>query len=147
MIIHLGVTDLPYIKARSRRAKPKIDTQTTGDVAEHLERRYHVFQHFLELHGDAVTGAVENGLQGALESMLMGAPRPPSLLSSGAGAIEEAFRRMIDSKELDRLGYPGIPTRASIIGVRSRFKRRRDPGRPSFQDTSLYEGSFKVWAD
>ncbi len=42
----------------------------------------------------------------------MGGPPAPSLFESAAGKIEEAFRRMIDAKELDTLGYPGIPTRA-----------------------------------
>lgn len=154
MIIHLGVTDIPYVetlpppKGKARKTQRALSgTQTTGDVAGWLEDRYHVMENFIQLHGEEIAAALEDGLAGAIETMLIGGPTPPDLIASGADKIEEAFRRMIDSKELDALGYPGIPTRASVIGIRRRFKSRRDPGRPSFQDTGLYEASFKVWAD
>jgi hypothetical protein len=51
-------------------------------------------------------------------------------------------------KEMDRLGYPGVPTKASLDGVSHRFKNKRGaPGRPSFSDTGLYEDSFVAWID
>ena len=37
MILHLGVIDMPYVEQAG---------QTTGDVAESLERRYGVMGHF-----------------------------------------------------------------------------------------------------
>jgi len=157
--LHLGVVDVPYMQApkaprRGRKrigAKPKkmvAGTQTTGDIAEKLEARYHVMEHFVQLHSaDVIAPALEKGLAGALETMMMGGQPTPALFASAEGIIEEGFRRMIEAKELDRLGYPGIPTRASLDGVSHRFKIKRGPVRPSFIDTGQYLAAFKTWAD
>jgi len=152
--LHLGVVDLPYNETpeptnRPRKKKAAAGPAvTTGDVAEWLERKYHVMEHFAELHmEDVVAPALENSLQGALESVLMGAPTHLDPFGGATSAIEDAFKRFIDTKEMDRLGYPGVPTKASLIGIRRRFKNRRDPGRPSFQDSALYEGSMRAWVD
>jgi len=151
-VLHLGVIDQPYSFApepnRRRRKKVKAGTQSTGDVAGWLEARYHVMEIFYELHAeDVFAPAIANSLNGALESILMGAPITIDAYGAAAAVIEERFRQFIDQKEMDALGYPGVPTAASIRGVRRRFKRRLDPGRPSFQDTGLYEASFKAWVD
>jgi len=120
----------------------------TGDVAEWLERRYHVLEIFWEQHAeDAIAPALENSLQGALESVLMGAPLTLDPYGTATSAIEDRFRAFIDLKEMDALGYPGVPTKASLIGVRARFKKRRDPGRPSFQSSGLYEASMRAWVE
>jgi hypothetical protein len=150
LVIHLGVTDLPYAQApgRRRRNKPvKSGTQTTGDVAGWLENRYHVIEHFLQLHGDAIGAALEQGLADTLEAALTGAPKPDNLIAGASGEIEELFRRMLESRELDALGYPGIPTKAAQSGVNPRLKRKRGDERPSFIATGLYSNSFKIWAD
>lgn len=161
MILHLGVIDIPYAhdpgatKKRGRKArkgaaagKPQRvagGTQTTGDVAGWLETRYHIVEIFWHLHGAEIAVDLEDGLAGALETMLMGGPLPTSLFNTAFDKIAERFKTMIDSKELHGIGYPGVPTRASIVGIRSRFKNRLDPGRPSFQDSGLYETSFRAW--
>lgn len=151
-ILHLGVIDQPYNQrpAPSNRKRPKVAAgmQTTGDVAGWLETRYHVMEIFYEVHKDDVFAkALEDSVEGALQSLLMGAPATIDIYGSATSAIEIAFKKFIDTKEMDSIGVAGVPTHASIIGIRSRFKNRRDPGRPSFQDTGLYETSFKAWVD
>jgi len=48
---------------------------------------------------------------------------------------------------METLGYPGVPTRAALMGVNSRLKKRRGKRRPSFRDTGLYQASFMAWVD
>lgn len=162
MILHLGVIDLPYVEApapgqRSGKRRPgphkrharRYANKTTGDVAEILEGRYHVMEHFSELHSDEIVEAIEGSLQGAVESLLMGGPPQLDAFGAGTSKIEDAFKQMLSQRELDGLGYPGIPTAAAESGVSHRRKRayvKRD-SRPSFVDTSLYQSSFKAWID
>lgn len=152
MLLNLGVVDVPYAHqppARGRRKKRGGGAAriTTGDVADILEGRYHVMEHFAQIHQADVAAALEDGLAGALETLMMGGSPAASLFATAEGEIEESFKRMIETKELDRLGYPGVPTQASLDGRSSRFKRRRGPARPSFVDTGLYVGSFKAWVE
>ena len=170
--LHLGVIDIPYAQAPKKyRRKDKVETgtQTTGDVAGWLEDYYHVMEHFFELHGDdVILPALEDALQGAVDDLLAATLAAGETTSSGGvlvesnvgalnpnvfgtaeGKIDDAFRKMLDSKELDGLGYPGIPTKAAERGVDHRKKRpyvKRAP-RPSFLDTGLYSASFKSWVD
>src|SRR6185312_4589233 len=134
--LHLGVVEIPYShEGESKTGKAAIGAETTGDVATFLENRYHVMAHFFELHQGDIAKALENSLGGALESLLMGAPATSNAFASAENEIEALFRKMLTTKELDSLGYPGIPTKASLEGISSRFKRRRGPPRPSFVDT------------
>jgi hypothetical protein len=147
--LHLGVVDLPYSypPARGRRRRVKSGTQTTGDVAGWLEDEYHVMEVFFNQHSTDVSSALETSVRGALENVMLGGPAGDPFAGAG-GAIEHAFRQFIDLKEMDALGYPGVPTVASLQGVSHRFKDRRGvPGRPSFVDTGLYETSFRAWVD
>lgn len=150
MILHLGVIDLPYanVPAEKGRSRSKVasGTQTTGDVATWLENKYHAMEHFAELHGPDIAAAIENALAGNLETLLSGQPIA-SIVAGADSAIEEAFRKFITSKELDALGYPGIPTRAAVEGLSHRFKNRKGSPRPSFVDTGAYVNSFKAWVD
>lgn len=164
MILRLGVIDQFYTqpapkppkgRRKARKAgKPSAPKSgavvSTGDVAGWLETRYHVMEHYFELHGDDVFApAIENSLQGAVESLMMGAPVSHDPFDTAMSHIEDGFRKMIDTKELDSLGFPGIPTMAAQLGHSKRFKnsRARRPPRPSFQDSGLYEASFKAWVD
>jgi hypothetical protein len=151
--LHLGVADVPYVDApqpvKRGRKPPKASgaTQTTGDVAERLEDKYHIMQVFYEQHKGDVGLALEGALAGALENLLMGAPASTAPFGEGASKIETAFKRFLSDKEMDRLGYPGVPTKASLLGISHRFKGKRGPPRPSFIDTAMYENSFKAWVD
>ena len=152
MILHLGVIDVPYAPqppAKRRRKKAVAKTQTTGDVAEILENRYHVMEHFWELHSADAVQAFESSLQGEVDNLIMGAPLSASAFGSAESAIEDRFKRMLAERELDVLGFPGIPTAAAQHGVSHRMKRpyARRAARPSFIDTGLYQASFKAWVE
>ena len=150
-VLHLGVVDLPYVQAapssNRRRSTSAPGHQTTGDVAGWLENRYHVMAHFAELRGPDIAAALEASVAGALETVLMGGSPATNLFSSAEGKIEETFRRFVESKEMGALGYPGIPTQASLEGKSQRFKSRRGPVRPSFLDTGLFLQSFRAWVE
>ena len=148
--LHLGVADVPYShnEPASGRSKNKPPPAiTTGDVAEILEDKYHVMRIFFELHAKDIAKDIECGLAGALEDVLGGAPVGGNPFAAGESGIEKRFHTFLEQKEMDALGYPGVPTRASLEGVSHRFKRRHGPPRPSFIDTGLYESSFKAWVD
>ena len=102
---------------------------------------------FYEQHKSDVALALEGSLAGALENLLMGAPSSVSPLGEGESKIQAAFQKFLSEKEMDRLGYPGIPTKASLMGLSHRFKGKHGSPRPSFIDTGLYETSFKAWVD
>ena len=161
--IHLGVIDLPYNEAPSARRAPKASkhprphksqaakygNMTTGDVAEILEAKYHVMEIYWSLHEAQIAADLEESLSGALETILMGGPAQAHGFEGALSKIEDGFKQMLSQRELDGLGYPGIPTKAAQAGVSSRFKsgytKNRTP-RPSFVDTSLYMSSFRAWA-
>lgn len=161
-ILHLGVVDLPYVGNETRgarrarvkagkAAKPpavNVGVDLTGDVAEILEEKYHVMQHFYELHGQEIADLVANSMAGNLETMLMGGPHAEASFASAESGIDQMFRNFLSNKELDALGYPGIPTQAAKDGVNPRFKSGRGPkNRPSFIASGLYQSSFKTWVD
>jgi hypothetical protein len=166
IVLHLGVIDIPYSATPAeKRGATKVRKgkrphnapgsnmgpgKSTGDVAEILEDRYHVMEHFFEVHGQGISDALTEGLQDSLESRLSGAPPSSNPFASGEDAIRTMFNVFIDSQEMDGLGYPGIPTKASLKGVSHRLKHpyaKSNQPRPSFRDTGLYEQSFRSWVD
>lgn len=168
-VLHFGVIDYPYVddaantvpaapkptksgkprKARVRkRAGPVTPNQTTGDVAEILEAKYHIMETFSKVHEDELAEMVADSMAGAIKNMMAGQPSPADPLAQAEADIEQTFRNFLTNKEMDSLGYPGVPTEASLKGVSHRFKGKRGaPGRPSFIDTGAYEGAMRVWTD
>ena len=152
VILHLGVIEIPYNEppppGKRRKKKVVAGTQTTGDVAEILEAHYHIMEVFFETHQDEIAKDLEDGLAGTLESLAMGAPPSADPFGAAMSKLKERFSHFLESKEMDTLGYPGVPTKASLEGVSHRFKNRRGmPGRPSFVDTGAYENAFQAWVD
>lgn len=155
--LHLGVVDIPYVaretpaqmRKRVRKAAPRPAGQkTTGDVADILEAKYHVMEAFFTLHQDEIVKTLESSLQGSLENLLTGAPLTANPLGEGESEIKNLFSQFLTNKEMDSLGYPGVPTKAALQGESQRFKRRRNNvSRPSFVDTGLYESAFRAWID
>lgn len=161
--LHLGVVVQPYDNrtpaARATKAgtaahvKARTGTEptqvTTGDVATWLEHKYHVMEHFFERHKADIEAPLVQSVKRAVDAILAGAPSRLDPFGSGLGAIEESFRMMLDRRELDMLGYPGIPTAAAQAGVDHRkahpYAKRK--ARPSFIDSGLYQASFKAWID
>lgn len=162
LTLHLGVVEMPYDNGRSmttqdifnqlRKGKPPSrsavrGTVTTGDVAGFLEGKYHVMEVFFELYKDAIAEALKGSLAGSLENLLMGGPEGAPAFGTASGEIETLFRKFLESKEMDSLGIPGVPTQASLDGVSPRFKRGKGPVRPSFVASGLYENNFTAWVD
>ncbi len=141
--LHFGVLEQPY-RARGKR----VTAITTGDVAEILETKYGVMAAFYRVHGRGVAGAMEQGLAGSLEALLMGRRVDP--FGRAMQKIETQFKDFILSKEAERVGIPGTPTKAALKGVNHRLKHpyaKRNQRRPSFRDTGMYVGSFRAWTD
>jgi hypothetical protein len=142
-VLHLGILDVPYGQSS---AKVSVSAQTTGDVAAILEARYHVYEHFFQAHGQDIAGALEAPLKDHLEDMLSGGVSAATSFVAAESEIRHQFVRFIDGREMDGLGYPGIPTKAALNGVNHRMKHptaKRGP-RPSFRDIGLYEQSFRA---
>lgn len=189
--LHLGVIDIPYsvnIPEAARRVVHRthkngtVETftaapsggETTGDVAEILEAKYHVMEVFAEDLGlDLIAKALENSAAGAIESLLNGAgtqgfsdfshvedaslrarlesSNTPSLSLTleAEDEIAAAFRHFLDQREMDGV-VPGVATGAAKKGVNHRLKHpyvKSNKERPSFVDTGTYQASFKAWVD
>lgn len=163
--VSLGVWDVPYaaqVPAEQRRVftraakggKPRRGSaapsggQTTGDVADILEEKYHVMELFVEEIGAGlIVKALEHSLEGAIIDLVLG--KDPELVApfaTTAGKVEEAFRTFLDQEGLNGI-VPGVPTAAALAGVNHRLKRpyaKGNPSRPSFIDTGTYQSHFRV---
>lgn len=162
MKLHLGVIDQPYTsydggkkaanpKRRGKKAKPPAPAKTsrqvsTAQVARWLEDRYHVMEVFYESDG-GVADILADSVRDALEDILMGAPVGASPFLAGTSEIQARFKKFISSAAMESMGIPGVPTKAAMLGMQSRFKGKRGPRRPSFRDTGLYQASFMAWVD
>ena len=153
MILHLGVNDIPYAheppaKAKRGKKPAKIVSgqQATGDVAEILERKYGIMAMFALLRGADIGDALARGLQGEMESLMMGKPPGANPFAGAGSVIETEFRKFLDNQEMDGRAFC-VPTRAALMGVNHRLKIKRGAPRPSFIDTGLYQSSFRAWVD
>jgi hypothetical protein len=147
-ILHLGVTDIPYSSAPAKGKRNKVTgTQTTGDVAGWLETRYHIMEHFFQSHQADIAKSLETSVAGAIQSLVMGAPSSIDAFGSATSEIEHQFKDFLSTGEIERLGYPGIPTQAAFKGINRRMKSKKGVRRPSFVDTGLFQSSFKSWVD
>jgi len=157
LTLHLGVLVQPYrfagplkgfrgTKALRARNGGNHSALTTGDVAQILEARYGVMEAFYKAHEQQIAGFIEGSLDTALQSLLMGRAVDP--WGRATQQIETAFRDFIATKEAERVGIAGTPTKAALRGVNHRLLHPyagRNPRRPSFRDTGLYMASFKSW--
>lgn len=147
MIIHLGVVDIPYASPPETNDKGyrKSGTQTTGDVAEWLEEKYHVMENFADHDMDNISASVANSLAGSLETYMQSGRMPKDPFAGGMQKIEASFRDFLDKEVIATLGVQGVPTGAALKGVNHRKKSKKGKRRPSFIDTGLYQKSFKAW--
>ena len=151
--LHLGVIDQPYrapSTGRNKRKQPaRVLARTTFDVAKILEAKYGIYSTYYRVHEADVVHALEESLQGALESMVM-RQLVMNPWARGTQMIADGFKDFINSREAERVGIPGTPTKAAMRGVNHRLKHpysRRNPRRPSFRDTGLLVDSTAVWVD
>lgn len=165
MRLILGMNDIPYAlkvpeelkrvsvktprggKARVVKSAPS-GSESTGDVAEILENRYHVMEIFFETVGrEQISTALEHSIAGAIENMNVGQPIGSIAPTAEAeGEIETAFRFFLSQREMDML-HRGVPTRAAVLGINHRLLHpyaRSNPPRPSFIDTGLYQANMRA---
>lgn len=150
MKLHLGVIDIPYREFKAGKAKKGSGGKTTGDVAEILESKYHIMESFYELHKREISRDMMASLQGAMESMMGGGPVASDPFIASMGKIETRFKRFLSDREMERIGYPGVPTAAALAGVNHRLKHpfaKANPRRPSFIDTGQYSAAMKAWVE
>jgi len=154
-VLHLGVSDIPYVtKPTPRQNKVTPGTVTTGDVAGWLEDKYHVIEIFAQEHAQDMARDFENSIAGAMEGLLMGGPSNLDPFGAATSKIEERMKDFITNDELAKLGYPGVPTKAALDRASgkkrsSRKKSARKSNAPavSFYDTGLYQSSMKAWVE
>lgn len=161
--LHFGVVDVPYathdpvrrVVTRHRKGSPVKQSsapaggaETTGDVADWLEMRYHVVESFYEDVGEQLLAkALEKGLQGAMLDLESG--RSPDMVKPFKRAeneVKAAFDFFISQKEMDGT-FAGVPTKASLKGVNHRLAHpyaKDNPARPSFDDTGTYMAAFRM---
>ena len=137
-VLTLGVLDVQY----------SFGGKSTGDVAEILEDKYGIFQHFWQAHGTAVMESIAEVQSAALEAMVASddpAAAQEELRIGYLGVEQEVkvlFDKFITMKEMDGMAE-GVPTQASLEGVSHRFKNKKGaPGRASFYDTGLLLSSM-----
>lgn len=167
MKIFLGVIDLPYTddtherirkvsaaaRKKGRRISDALETlstggaKSTGDVAAILEAKYHIVELFYETRQPEIAEQLADSIADKIQAIISGAPLSGSPIDAGASVIEDWFKQFLATQEVERLGIPGVPTRAALDGVNHRLKKKRGPRRPSFIDTGLYQASFKVWQE
>ena len=155
--LHLGVADVPYAYDEKRKVgkgkKRKLQATTsltTGDVAELLEEKYHLFELYYETHVDDIVQALEDSYAGAIESILQGAPLSADPAAAAGADIGEGFKQFILTQEVERIGIPGTPTKAALRGVNHRLAHPYagdNARRPSFRDTGLFVTHAVAWVD
>lgn len=121
MKLELGVEEIAYPD------KGKI--VTTGDVAEILERRYHVMRVFVELYEAQIGEELALMMGDAIESLAAGHPRIP--VTEAMERIEELFKSFLDRAEWESISSQFIAT-------------AQNEGRPAFIDTGMYQDSFRA---
>lgn len=155
LTLHLGVVDVPYVKAPSpRQRKATASTVTTGQVAEWLENKYHIMEIFGTVHGQDIADDIGNSLAGAMESIEMGAPTTINPFGAAEAKITQRMQDFLSNNEMAKLGYPGVPTQASIdramgrkVSARRKRVRSSNAQPVSFIDSGLYQSSERAWID
>jgi hypothetical protein len=156
--IKLGVVDIPYVENETKQAlsnrvkagkknphsRPPGTAISTGDVAEILEAKYGIMKRFFKAKEKEIRARLEEDIRDALETLMATGHELKNPFGDTEAKIKELFSDFLSLREIERLGIPGVPTKAAQRGVNHRMKRpyvKRGP-RPSFIDTGLFEASF-----
>ncbi len=132
MILHLGVMEVPYAD----------DGKDTGEVATILEEKYGIMQGFADRNIEQITEMIEDGVAGAIESVMAGEPESFDVFGSAMANIEDRFHDYIDNEE------HGIRTKAKDApkaGARKKRQYRKVADKTTFVDSGLYRLNFTAW--
>ncbi len=145
--LNLGVLDIPRQTFVEGRPVDSASPLMMSELADILEDKYHVFEHFWQAHKDEITDELVSSLSKELFQNSGG--RKIQFSGRALSEIKRKFAKFLTMKEMDSLGYPGIPTQASLAGVNHRklHPYAKRPPRPSFIDTGQYLTSFIAWLD
>lgn len=135
--LHLGVLDIAYSDPDAPGAV------TTGEVAEFLEKKYHVMQVFYELHGQEIADKLGQSVAEQMESLLQG-NRTGGLENLSVDGIDNMFRRYLDADEWQKISGQTIAAAKAGVSHRKKGKKRKG-SRPAFIDTGLYQQSSRAW--
>lgn len=148
--LHLGVVDVAYSSDEGAK--------TTGEVAEYLEKEYHIMRVFLEANEQRIGDFLAEAYRGEIDNLLMGRAPVHSVTTrlgrrvltgqSTNGRIEERFRDFLAQREWKQAS--GQAVAAAEAGVSHRKKRpaaKSNKARAEFIDTGLYQASFRAWVD
>lgn len=120
---------------------------TTDKVAAILEEKYGVYAAFFEQNQDHIQAAMVHSAAGALEDLFAGSPITDPFAEAGA-EIAAGFKQWLMQGEIEKMGIPGVPTKAAIERRSLRFKSKKGPSvRPSLVDTGLFSASATVWTE
>lgn len=149
MMLNLGVIDIP--RQEFNEGKP-VKTETPlmmSDLADILEEEYHIFEHFWQAHHEEISEDIVSAFAQQLWGNRKTASQNVQFLQRALSEAKHRFTRFLTMKEMDGIGYPGIPTQASLAGVNHRMEHpyAKRPPRPSFVDTSQYLASFIAWIE
>ena len=133
--LHFGFTDAPYEYGPARN---------THQVADYLEAKYGVVERFVTDSESEIRALVREQSERHARNIVKG--RPPNMRPM-LDKIKLDFKSYILRRALD--GRPGIPTLASLRGVKHGLKHpyAKRASRPSFFDTGLYVKNFKAWVE
>lgn len=142
MTLNLGVLDVAYGGDKG--------AQTTGEVAEALEARYHVMEIFFELRRDKIANLLAEGMATQIADLMSGMRPNRDPFADIMQDIEVEFRAFLDADEIQKLMPLTQQVTAAQMGVSKRFKdpnnrKGERDARPAFIDTGLFQASFRAW--
>ncbi len=138
MKLHLGV----FVQGYKERGT------TTADVADILEAKYGVMEHFWGKYGQRIADDVVGNLNEFIGGINNPHAKGTKIFNDSMSQTEKRFKYFLSSKEAERVGIPGTPTKAALKGVDHRLAHpyaKSNPRRPSFIDSSIYQENFKAW--
>ena len=138
MKLHLGEDEVGYDYNPNK---------TTGEVAEVLEKKYHIMETFFDTYSQPVADDLANEMAARLERLMAGDQRLASPLAGIGVRIEARFREFLWSYQAEAVGIPGTPTQWALEGRTNRRGAPRTGRRQSFVDTKAYKDNFRAWVE
>lgn len=136
MKLSLGVENAAYSDPDAKGAT------TTWEVAEILEKKFHVMEVFYESNAQKIADQLADGMAKQLRTLKAGAPRPRAVLPATMEKIGSDFKRFLDAGEWESITGQSIA--AAKAGGSLRFKKKKK-ARPAFIDTGLYQNNFRAF--
>lgn len=150
MILQIGVIDVPEPEGGS-----------SFEVAQSLEKRYHLFSAFAATNIDFIAKELTQDATNMFSALLNGEPTGAAFADAG-DSITNRFKQFISLGEDESIGLVGVPTQAALSGVTLRTKNKKSISkvrkgakyvrvygakRPSFIYSGIMQASLKCWVE